>query len=167
VENQWILKNTDAFKQLGTCKGQALLLKLREAWGSFYALKRLERIGQLSPHVRRVSPPRYVKDRKTRRRMGESIYVRNDGYRQAEDTLVLSKTLRIRFKAGELCVGKQGRLELDCDRLREKWYGRIPVRVKLHNFCMFAQIRQRIHEPGEEYGIHVRFKSERGTSKRC
>jgi putative transposase len=29
------------------------------------------------------------------------------------------------------------------------------------------QIRQRIQELGEEYGIHVRLKSERGTSKRC
>jgi hypothetical protein len=31
----------------------------------------------------------------------------------------------------------------------------------------FMQIRQRIQELGEEYGIRVRFKSERGTSKRC
>ena len=38
---------------------------------------------------------------------------------------------------------------------------------KLHNFWSFAQIRQRIRELGEEYGIRVRFKSERGTSKRC
>ena len=26
------LKDADAFKQLGTCKAQALLMKLREAW---------------------------------------------------------------------------------------------------------------------------------------
>jgi putative transposase len=38
---------------------------------------------------------------------------------------------------------------------------------KLHNFWPFMQIRQRIRELGEEYGIHVRFKSERGTSKHC
>jgi putative transposase len=38
---------------------------------------------------------------------------------------------------------------------------------KLHNFWPFMQIRQRISELGEEYGIRVRFKSERGTSKRC
>lgn len=259
-------------------------------------MKRLEERGQLPPHIKRVRPPRYMKDRTTRKLRAESIYVRNDGYRQEEDTLKLSKTLRIRFKAGDLWVGKQGRLELHYDRLRGKWYGHIPVRVKwprkgkphqptqkkrasidlgicnlatcvvegvekayvysgravlsdwrywtkqiaetesilkkanrrdssrqlsrlyrtrkqrlnhaakamlrdlfdrleayevtdlivgnlkyirddanhgkvgnqkLHNFWPFAQIRQRINELGEEYGIRVSFKSERGTSKRC
>jgi len=295
-ENQWrTFKDADAFKQLGTCKGQALLLKLREAWGSFFALKRLQRIGQLATHIKHVSPPCYMKDRRTRRRKAEAIYVRNDGYRQDGDRLVLSKTLRVHFKAGELWVGKQGRLEVHYDPLRKKWYGHIPVKVKwprkgaphqltrkrasidlgicnlatcvvedepkayvysgravlsdwrywtkriaeteselkktngrdsskrlswlyrtrkrrlnhamkamlrdlydhleahrvtdlavgdlkhirdntnhgkagnqkLHNFWPFAQIRQRINELGEEYSIHVRFKSERGTSKHC
>jgi integrase len=52
-----------------------------------------------------------MKDRKTHRRKAEAIYVRNDGYRQEEDTLVLSKDLHVPFKAGELWIGKQGRLE--------------------------------------------------------
>jgi putative transposase len=236
-----------------------------------------------------------MKDRQTRRLVAESIYVRNDGYKQRDNTLVLSKSLSVRFKAGELWVGKQGRLELHYDRLRGKWYGHIPVKVKwprkglphqstlkrasidlgicnlatcvvdgaekayvysgravlsdwrywtkqiascestlkktnqrdrskhlsrlyrtrrrrlnhavkamlrdlydrleahevtdliigdlkhirdnanhgkvgnqkLHNFWPFRQIRERIRELGEEYGIRVRFKSERGTSKRC
>jgi len=124
------LKDTDTFKQLGTCKAQAVLMKLREAWGSYHALKRLKRRGQLPPHIRRVRPPRYMKDRQTRRLVAESIYVRNDGYKQREEELVLSKSLRVRFKAGELWVGKQGRLELHYDRLRGKWYGHIPVKVK-------------------------------------
>ena len=38
---------------------------------------------------------------------------------------------------------------------------------KLHNFWPFQQIRKRIRELSEEYVIRVRFKSERGTSKRC
>ena len=295
-ENQWrTFKDSEPFKRIGTCKGQALLLKLREAWGSFFALKRLQRTGKLPSHIKRVSPPRYMKDRKTQKRETEAIYVRNDGYRQQDDTLVLSKNLRIRFRAGDVWLGKQGRLELHYDPLRKKWYGHIPVKVKwprkgqphhstpkrasidlgicnlttcvvegaekayvysgravlsdwrywtkriasyestlkktnkrdtskhlsrlyrtrrrrldhavkamlrdlydhldaehvtdlivgdlthirdntnhgkvgnqkLHNFWPFMQIRQRICELGEEYGIRVRFKSERGTSKRC
>jgi putative transposase len=295
-ENQWrTFKNADAFRRVGTCKGQASLIKLREAWGSFFALKRLQRLGQLPAHIKRVSPPRYMKDCSTGKLKAEAIYVRNDGYRQDHDTLVLSKTLHVPFKAGELWVGKQGRLELHYDRLRGKWYGHIPVKVKwprkgkphqltrkrasidlgicnlatcvvdgaekayvysghailsdwrywtkqiascestlkktnqrdsskhlsrlyrtrkrrlnhaikgmlrdlyerleahgvtdlivgnlkhirdnanhgrvgnqkLHNFWPFMQIRQRIQELGEEYGIRVRFKSERGTSKHC
>jgi len=297
-ENQWRrFKDTDTFKRIGTCKGQALLLKLREAWGSYHALKKLQRNSQLPPHIKRISPPRYMKDRKTRRRKADAIYVRNDGYRQDKDgdSLVLSKNLRVQFKSGDLWIGKQGRLELHYDPLREKWYGRIPIRVKwprkglphhstpkrasidlgicnlatcvidgndkayiysgravlsdwrywikriascesmlkkmngrdsskrlsrlyrtrrrrldhavksmlrdlyehlenehvtdlvvgdlkhirddkdhgkvgnqkLHNFWPFAQIRQRINELSEEYGIRVKFKSERGTSKHC
>jgi putative transposase len=295
-ENQWrTLRDSEAFKRIGTCKGQALLHKLREAWGSFFALKRLQRIGRLPPHIKRVSPPKYMKDRSTRRRKAEAIYVRNDGYKQQENVLTLSKGLRVPFRAGDLWVGKQGRLELHYDPLRGKWYGHIPVRIKwpregtphhstlkrasidlgicnlttcviegndkayvysgrallsdwrywtkriascestlkktngynsskrlsrlyrtrrrrlnyavkamlrdlyerleahgvadlivgdlkhirdnanhgrvgnqkLHNFWPFAQIRERIRELGEEYGIRVRFKSERGTSKHC
>jgi putative transposase len=130
-ENQWrTFKDSEPFKRIGTCKGQALLHKLREAWGSFFALKRLQRIGRLPLHIKCVSPPKYMKDRNTRRRKAEAIYIRNDGYRQQDETLVLSKNLRIHFRAGDLWIGKQGRLELHYDRLRKKWYGHIPVKVK-------------------------------------
>jgi len=58
-ESQWRrFKDTEAFKRVGTCKGQALLLKLREAWRSFLALKRMQRTGQLPSHIKQVSPPR-------------------------------------------------------------------------------------------------------------
>lgn len=124
------LKNIEPFKLLGTCKAQALLAKLNEAWGSYFALKRLERQGKLPSHIKKVSPPRYMKYRDKQELVANSIYVRNDGYRQTEAELILSKRLRIRFKAGDLWVGEQGRLELCYDRLREKWYGHIPVKVK-------------------------------------
>jgi putative transposase len=71
-----------------------------------------------------------MKDRNRKALIAESVYVRNDGYRQTDRELVLSKELRIPFKAGDLWVRKQGRLELHYDRLRRKWYGRIPVEVK-------------------------------------
>lgn len=128
-------KDADAFKQLGTCKAQALLAKLREAWGSYRALKQLEERGQLPPHIKRVLPPRYMKDRSTRKLRAESIYVRNDGYKQREDALVLSKKLRIPFKSGDLWVGKQGRLELHYDRLRGKW---------LHGYSTRGQVSCRV-----------------------
>lgn len=38
------LKHTEPFRKLGTCKAQALLSKLDEAWQSFYALLRLKRM---------------------------------------------------------------------------------------------------------------------------
>jgi len=124
------LKATMPFKALGTCKAQALLAKLNEAWGSYLALKRLERRRKLTCNIRKVELPRYLKDRHRRTLIAESIYVRKDGYRQIGQILVLSKKLRIGFKAGDLWVGEQGRLELHYDQLRRRWYGRIPVKVK-------------------------------------
>lgn len=62
--------------------------------------------------------------------VADSIYVRNDGYHLTENELIMSKELAIPFKAGNLWVGKQGRLELHYDRLRRKWYGQIPTKVK-------------------------------------
>jgi putative transposase len=43
------LKQSEPFKNLGTCKAQALLSKLNEAWQSFYALLRLKKKGKLPP----------------------------------------------------------------------------------------------------------------------
>ena len=123
-------KHTKPFKELGTCKAQATLKKLNESWTSCLALKRLQRQGKLPSNIRKVCLPGYMKDRATRHVIAESIYVRNDGYKLTEDTLMLRKNLRIPFKSGDLWVGKQGRLELHYDRLRRKWYGHIPVRVK-------------------------------------
>jgi putative transposase len=72
------LKHTEPFKKLGTCKAQALLSKLNEAWQSFHALLRLRRRGRLPPHIRRIRPPRYWK--KNGRRVARAFYVRNDGW---------------------------------------------------------------------------------------
>jgi putative transposase len=80
--------------------------------------------------MKRIAPARYMKDRERKALIAESVYVRNDGYRQTDRELVLSKELRIPFKAGDLWVGKQGRLELHYDKLRSKWCGRIPVEVR-------------------------------------
>jgi putative transposase len=123
-------KHAKPFKELGTCKAQALLSKLNEAWASALALKKQQREGRLPANIRKVRMPGYLKDRGTGAPIADRIYVRNDGYHQDEDTLRLSKTLRVHFKAGDLWVGEQGRLELHYDRLRKRWYGYIPVNVK-------------------------------------
>ena len=93
------LKEEEAFRKLGTCKAQALLSKLKEAWLSFYALLRLAKKGGLPPHIRHVSPPRY---RKRDERKTKSIYVRNDGWWMDEKALSISKKLEIPYQCGEL-----------------------------------------------------------------
>ena len=58
------LKYVEHFKAMGTDKEQALLKKLQESWNAFFALKRLQARGKLPPHIRKIGPPKYWKDRK-------------------------------------------------------------------------------------------------------
>jgi putative transposase len=130
------LKTSESFKRLGTCKAQALLSKLNEAWSSFYALKRLEKRGRLPPHVLKVNPPRYWKE--GGRRVAKGFYVRNDGWRwTGEDELVIGK-MRFPFQHGKLWVGKRGRLEVLHDGLSGKWRAYFPVDVPLERSCRVA-----------------------------
>ena len=46
---------------------QAVLQKNNEAWGSFFSLLKLKKEGKLPPHMKRISPPKYWKDRETKR----------------------------------------------------------------------------------------------------
>ena len=128
VEQCRTLKDSEAFKALGTCKAQAVLSKLNEAWQSFYALLRLKKKGRLPPHIHKLSPPRYWK--KNGRREIRGFYVRNDGWRMDEEAIAISKDLKIPYQCGQLWVGKQGRLEVVRDDLRDKWYAHIPVEVQ-------------------------------------
>lgn len=123
-----LLKTTGAFKRLGTCKAQALLSKLREAWSSFFALKRLEKHGRLPPHILKVNPPRYWKE--NGKRVAKAFYVRNDGWHwTGEDELVIGKQ-KFPFQHGKLWVGKRGRLEVLHDALLNKWIAHFPVEVE-------------------------------------
>ena len=121
------LKHTEPFKKLGTCKAQALLSKLNEAWQSFYTLLRLKKKGKLPPHIRKVNPPRYWK--RNGKRVAKAFYVRNDGWSMNEKEISISKDVKIPYQCGELWVGKQGRLEVIRDELSGKWYAHIPVEV--------------------------------------
>jgi putative transposase len=122
------LKQSEPFKNLGTCKAQALLSKLDEAWQSFYALLRLKKKGKLPPHIHKLRPPRYWK--RNGKREARAFYVRNDGWSISENEVSISKDVKIPYQCGELWVGKQGRLEVLYDELSEKWYAHIPVEIE-------------------------------------
>lgn len=121
------LKTLESFKKLGTCKAQALLSKLREAWSSFFALKRLEKQGRLPPHIVKVSPPHYWKE--NGKRVAKAFYVRNDGWRISENNVIIGR-VKVPFRGGRLWVGKRGRLEVLHDVLSDKWYAHFPVSLK-------------------------------------
>lgn len=122
------LKHSEPFKKLGTCKAQALLSKLNEAWQSFYALLRLKKTGKLPSHIQKINPPRYLK--KNGKRVAKAFYVRNDGWSMNENEISVSRNVKIPYQCSELWVGKQGRLEVIRDELSSKWYAHIPVEVE-------------------------------------
>jgi putative transposase len=126
------LKKEQTFESLGTCKSQALLQKLDESWRSFWALNRLAKQGRLPSHNRKLSPPGYWKHNGIRDIRG--FYIRNDGWSMDEKAVSISRALKIPYKCGQLWVGKQGRLEVEKDRLKGKWYAHIPVEVSRPQF---------------------------------
>ncbi len=61
-----LVKNSPDYKALPTDIAQAVLKKLSESWKSFKELKNLEKANKLPAHIKKVSPPKYFKDRKKR-----------------------------------------------------------------------------------------------------
>ncbi len=69
------------FKQIiGSAAAQQIIRKNDFAWRSFFKLKKLQSKNKLSKHIKKVSPPRYWKDRETGKRKLMTI-IRRDCYR--------------------------------------------------------------------------------------
>ena len=87
-------------KIIGSATAQQIVRKNNEAWRSFFSLLRLKNQGKLSPHIKKVSPPRYWKDRLTGKKKLMTV-IRNDCYKieevEGKKYLVLPKGLRIRI----------------------------------------------------------------------
>jgi putative transposase len=110
---------------------QAVLQKNNEAWSSFFSLLKLRKEGKLPPHMKRVGPPKYWKDREGKERK-LLLVVRQDRYvvDEQNNRLVLRDFgLEIDFAGGLRWHGKQGRLEIRYDEARGTWYASIPVEV--------------------------------------
>ena len=87
---------------------QAVMQKNNEAWNSFFSLLKLKKEGKLPPHMKHVSPPRYWKDRETKKRK-LLLGVRQDRY------VVDEQNHKLILKDFELEIDFVGRL---------KWYGK-------------------------------------------
>ena len=115
---------------LGSATTQQIIRKNNEAWRSFFSLLKLKNKGKLPSHIRKISPPRYWKDRESGRRKLMTV-IRNDCYRieevRGKKWLILPKGLRIRITGEIRWRGKQGRLEIFYDDGR--WYAYQSVEV--------------------------------------
>jgi putative transposase len=117
-------------EELGV-NAQAVIQKNNEAWSSFFSLLKLKKEGKLPPHKKRVSPPRYWKDRESKERK-LLLVVRQDRYIVDERNrrLILRDFgLEVEFAGRLRWYGKQGRLEIHHDETRNAWYASIPVEV--------------------------------------
>ena len=110
---------------------QAVMQKNNEDWNSFFSLLRLKKEGKLPPHMKRVSPPGYWKDRDTGKRK-LIIVIRQDRYVVDEQRRVIILKdfgMEVRFVGRLRWYGKQGRLEIIYDESKGAWYAHIPVDV--------------------------------------
>lgn len=122
----------DKYKSVvGSATAQQVQRKNNEAWRSFFALLKLKKEGKLPPHIRRVRPPRYWKDRESGERK-LLILMRCDCYRLEAGALKLPKKLKVGWKGKPRWNGwvRQGLLTLIYDSVRRRWYARQAVEVR-------------------------------------
>ncbi|WP_291998851.1 transposase [Caldivirga sp.] len=134
---------------------QAVLQKNNEAWNSFFFLLKLKKQGKLPPHMKKVSPPGYWKDREIGRRK-LILVVRQDRYEVDEQRhlLILKDfNMEIEFVGRLKWYGKQGRLEIIYDEDTNKWYAHIPVEVGVEETRNGKKSKYIIH--GERRSIQV------------
>jgi putative transposase len=124
-------KYYEKYRSVLGVNAQQVLNKNNEAWSSFFSLLKRRREGKLPPHMKRVGPPKYWKDREGKERKLIRV-VRQDRYVVDEQNhrLVLRDFgLEINFAGRLRWHGKQGRLEIRHDEARGAWYASMPVEV--------------------------------------
>ena len=151
----------EKYKSVLGVNAQAVIQKNNEAWSSFFSLLKLKKEGKLPPHMKRVSPPRYWKDRETKERKF-LLVVRQDRYVVDERNrrLILRDFgLEVEFAGRLRWYGKQGRLEIYYDETRNAWYASIPVEVGVEETKTGKKSEYIVH--GERKTIQV--ESPRGN----
>jgi len=140
---------------------QAVIQKNNEAWSSFFSLLKLKKEGKLPPHTKRVGPPRYWKDRETKKRK-LLLVVRQDRYvvdEQNRRLILRDFDLEIDFAGRLRWYGKQGRLEIYYDETKNAWHASIPVEVGVEETKTGKKSKYIVH--GERKTIQV--ESPRGN----
>ncbi len=115
-------------KLVGSATAQQIIRKSNEAWKSFFALLKQKREGKLPPHIGKVSPSSYWKDRDSGERY-KKVLVRCDSYNLRGDVLEFGK-MSVKWSGKNRWQGKQGRLEIVYDDLLGQWYAYQPVEVE-------------------------------------
>jgi len=154
LEGTWD-KYYERYKGALGVNAQAVLQKNNEAWSSFFSLLKRKREGKLPPHMKRVGPPKYWKNREGKERK-LILVVRQDRYVVDEQNhrLVLRDfDMGIDFAGRLRWYGKQGRLEIRYDEARGAWYASIPVEVGVEETKMGKKSKYIVR--GERKSIRI------------
>src|SRR5579875_746169 len=146
-------KYYERYKDILGVNAQGVMQKNNGAWSSFFSLLRLKREGRLPPHITRVSPPRYWKERGKRK---EILVVRQDRYvvDEGNHKIILKDfNMQIEFAGRLRWFGKQGRLEIVYDDAAKKWYAHIPVEVGVETTKKGGVSKHIVH--GERKSIQI------------
>lgn len=114
---------------IGSSTAQQIIRKNDSAWRIFFKLLKLKSEGKLPPHIEKVNPPGYWKDRKTGLPILR-ILIRFDEYKIKGRIIKFSKNLKGRIYGNLKWAGKQGLLFVRYDGLRHKWYAYMPVETQ-------------------------------------
>jgi len=105
---------------------QQVTRKNMRAWKSFFELNKKKKEGEL-PKWLKPKPPHKKRD-------DLFLLIRHDRYRiEGNEIFLIDFNLRLKFIGKLKWVGKQGTLEIFYDKVRKKWYARIPMNVKVNN----------------------------------
>jgi len=148
-------KYYEKYKGILGVNAQAVLQKNNEAWSSFFTLLKRRREGKLPPHIKKVTPPSYWKNRKAgKRRL--ILVIRQDRYEVDPQKHIIKLkdfNMEIEFAGRLRWFGKQGRLEIIYDETRNAWYASIPVEVGVEETR--AGKRSRYIVRGERRSIQI------------
>ncbi|KUH31828.1 transposase [Thermococcus celericrescens] len=117
---------------IGGSTVQQLARKNAESWRSFFSLNRKKKSGEL-PEWFRPKPPGFLREENGRKLF--IIPLRNDQYKIDGNVIELRRLgkfgrLRIQFNGRIYLKGKQGRLEIQYDPVRRKWYAHLSFTVE-------------------------------------
>ena len=154
-----LAKDLPEYKALPSDIAQEVLKKLSEDWKSFLKLKKLEKEGKLPSHIKKVSPPKYKKDRRKNQTFPMNIYIKTGrSYRLGDYEFELtvpkdinSRRLRVRAKYSVPYknVKSFGRAEVFCKA--GEWWCYATVNLQRKERRPLGELGERL--AGIDFGI--------------
>jgi len=119
-------------KLIGIVTAQQILNKNNQAWSSFFRELKEKKDGGLSGFIKKVNPPGYKKEEKTRKLW---VVLRNDQYEIMGSKIIIKwlgaiGRIEVEYTGLVHLKGKQGTLEIHYESDNKTWYAHISFEVE-------------------------------------